>query len=710
MNKTTNQYINQLNLDPKKEAAVRKLVENAGGVYDSTPLVENLVGNELIPIKQNGENKAVSVEQIKNEVINNGVIELPSKYEFVDLGLPSGTKWATCNIGASKPEETGLYFAWGETEGYTAEGYDLYLPGGDDTAEDVPAGKKAFTWDDYKFGTRDNLTKYNSTDGLTQLELIDDAAYQSDNNCRMPTRDEIEEFMDNTTSTWETLNGIKGKRFTSKINDNSVFVPAAGGLAEGLAFAIGSNGTLWSSSPNKTILRNGWVLNFFSDEIYVTYHNRNTGYPIRPVQDANVKTKFDIKELQSTVDSIEIQTKDAKEIFIITSDMFEQTAADANSILTFTDEGWSDFIGAAEANKIMALDYIVSATLIFQATPMAEIINTGYFILTGFNYNQNNGYGFLSWLFQTEDSPAVYVITFSNKNVTSTVINTPSEIYYLDPNTYSTPEDFNNLKDAVDNNKLIAIIEDSTLVMGTIASKSESSILMTLGLVFPDYYVMDNPAIQYGAYNFKSDGTVNKLEPKMLTFETTKDGTKFLADDGSYKEVGPYIWDETTSETIFNELKEVIEAGRRIIHHNYRECFEWKVSDTEIELRFIDNKQNRGGNYIVYIITSTSITTKYIDTGYRLDEYSTTLSPNIYHKLANVGTNTNYTFKTLNKYYNDEINEYQGEFSFGDTLYTITFPDTVKWSTDSVLEYKANHTYQFRIVNNLGVMKEFANS
>ena len=72
---------------------------------------------------------------------------IPSKYEFVDLGLPSGTKWATTNVGATKPEEFGLYFAWGETEGYTAD--------------DVNNGVKQFSWADYKLcgGSDSTLTK-----------------------------------------------------------------------------------------------------------------------------------------------------------------------------------------------------------------------------------------------------------------------------------------------------------------------------------------------------------------------------------------------------------------------------------------------------------------------------------------------------------------------------------------------------------------------
>ena len=240
MNKTINQYINQLHLDPRREAAVRKLVESV----EENPQVDKLV--EALTIKP--------------------------KYEFVDLGLPSGIKWATCNVGATKPEEYGLYFAWGETEGYTAE--------------DV-AGKKAFTWDDYKFGTEDNLTKYNDTDRLTVLELEDDAAYQSDKGCRIPSKEEFQELIDNTTSTWETLNGVKGRRFTSKTNGNSIFVPAAGDCGDGSVIIDYSSGSLWSSSLDESSPSYGWYLLFNSSNEFVKHRRRYYGYSVRAVQDPN---------------------------------------------------------------------------------------------------------------------------------------------------------------------------------------------------------------------------------------------------------------------------------------------------------------------------------------------------------------------------------------------------------------------------------------
>lgn len=201
--------------------------------------------------------------------------EPESLYEFVDLGLPSGTMWATTNVGATKPEEYGLYFAWGETEGY--EGI---------------TDEKQFSWTDYKLcgGSNTTLTKYNNNssygtvDNLTTLELIDDAAYQSDNTCRIPTNDEYQELIDNTTSTWETLNDVNGRRFTSKTNGNSIFVPAAGGCNNGSVDYVGSYGGLWSSSLYESNSRGAWFLYFDSDYVHVGSSYRCYGLAVRAVQ------------------------------------------------------------------------------------------------------------------------------------------------------------------------------------------------------------------------------------------------------------------------------------------------------------------------------------------------------------------------------------------------------------------------------------------
>lgn len=209
-----------------------------------------------------------------DEVFYNPFIDT-SMYEWVDLGLPSGLKWAAWNVGAEKPEDFGLYFAWGETEGY----------------EDI-TDEKQFSWSDYKLcgGSDSTLTKYNTkssygtVDTLTTLELVDDAAYQSDNTCRMPTKADFEELTANTTSTWETLNGVNGRRFTSKTNGNSIFVPAAGNCGSGSVDLVGSYGYLWSSSLYESNSRNAWGLGFNSDYVGVFNVSRYGGFSVRAVK------------------------------------------------------------------------------------------------------------------------------------------------------------------------------------------------------------------------------------------------------------------------------------------------------------------------------------------------------------------------------------------------------------------------------------------
>ncbi len=160
-------------------------------------------------------------------------------HEYVDLGLPSGTLWAKCNIGAEKESDYGLYFAWGETVGY----------------KDASSGK-SFSWSDYKYcnGSYDTLTKYNTSssygtvDNLTALEPSDNAASVIlGGSWRMPSREEYQELFNNTTNTWTTVNEVNGRLFTGN-NGNTLFLPASGYCRDGNVYGVGSYGIYWSSS------------------------------------------------------------------------------------------------------------------------------------------------------------------------------------------------------------------------------------------------------------------------------------------------------------------------------------------------------------------------------------------------------------------------------------------------------------------------------
>ena len=100
----------------------------------------------------------------------------------------------------------------------------------------------------------------------------------------MPTKSDFEELTANTTSVWETLNGVNGRRFTSKTNGNSIFVPAAGGCGDGSVDYVGSSGFLWSSSLDGSSPRDGWCLGFNSGIVGVGGNSRCGGTAVRAIK------------------------------------------------------------------------------------------------------------------------------------------------------------------------------------------------------------------------------------------------------------------------------------------------------------------------------------------------------------------------------------------------------------------------------------------
>ena len=220
------------------------------------------------------------------------IMPSPSKgnketHEYVDLGL--SVKWATCNIGASSPEAAGLYFAWGETSGHTAhydEERETYVPDGKD-----------FTWEDYEFGEWVDqepdfgMTKYNS-DGITTLETTDDSATVNwGSDWRMPTKDEFDELLENTTSSWTEVNGVSGMLLTSTVEgyeEESLFFPAVGGAVNGEVYGVGEYGGYWSASLGSRGVSDARKLTFGSGSCGVDSNGRCGGCAVRPVRLQNL--------------------------------------------------------------------------------------------------------------------------------------------------------------------------------------------------------------------------------------------------------------------------------------------------------------------------------------------------------------------------------------------------------------------------------------
>ena len=195
-----------------------------------------------------------------------------NSHEWIDLGLPSGLKWATCNVGATTPEEYGDYFAWGETE-----------------------PKDYYYWNTYKWcnGSYDTMTKYctdsedGTVDNKTTLELTDDAARVNwGGKWRMPTKAEYDELINRSNCTWTrtTQNGVKGYKVISKKNGNSIFLPGAGYRYDDSLRYAGSYGYYWSSSLGTS--GSNYACSVYFDSSYVdwdSYGYRCNGRSVRAV-------------------------------------------------------------------------------------------------------------------------------------------------------------------------------------------------------------------------------------------------------------------------------------------------------------------------------------------------------------------------------------------------------------------------------------------
>ena len=193
-------------------------------------------------------------------------------FEYVDLGLASGTMWATCNVGATKPEDEGLLFQFGRVDGY-------------------------------KYGDKDNQFK---TDDLTTtsgkvykkneiLELEDDAVHVNmGGKWKMPTNDQLKELINSTTHNVATINGVKGMMFTSNINGHQLFIPFIQGYWYNGNWEKNRDGlraSVWSSQVHDSYANNAYKLYCSSnDYVNITGHERTIAFSVRGVFNINEHT------------------------------------------------------------------------------------------------------------------------------------------------------------------------------------------------------------------------------------------------------------------------------------------------------------------------------------------------------------------------------------------------------------------------------------
>lgn len=173
------------------------------------------------------------------------------EHEWVDLGLPSGTLWATCNIGAENPEDSGYLIAWGETD-----------------------PKATHSWETYRYYENGVVTKYNASDGLTELEPEDDAATENwGDDWKTPTKDQFDELISCTTNQSITVNGQGVRCFTSKME---------GYTDQSVIFPIGETGDYWVCTPlynlNYPYHLSVYFVKWYTDDL------RYVGNYVRPVR------------------------------------------------------------------------------------------------------------------------------------------------------------------------------------------------------------------------------------------------------------------------------------------------------------------------------------------------------------------------------------------------------------------------------------------
>lgn len=201
---------------------------------------------------------------------NSGGSQQSGNHDFVDLGLTSGTLWATTNIGAQRPYEVGGYFAWGET-----------------------AQKSIYDWNTYKWcnGDYNKLTKYCSNssfgkvDNKTELDLADDAAYVNwGSKWRMPSQEQLDELRVECNWQWTSMNGVNGYLVKSKRNDVSMFLPAAGWHYASDLISVGTNAIYWSRTLYTDNPECACSLFFDSNNVDPYYWSKSGGRSVRAVR------------------------------------------------------------------------------------------------------------------------------------------------------------------------------------------------------------------------------------------------------------------------------------------------------------------------------------------------------------------------------------------------------------------------------------------
>ena len=245
---------------------------------DVTALYDYLLGVDVasyanLDVNGDGEVTSADVTALYDYLLGIVPVEPPVNHEYVDLGLPSGTLWATMNIGATAPEDYGDHFSWGET-----------------------TPKETYNWTTYMWclGNYNTMIKYCTSsyygnegfvDNKSVLDPEDDAATVNwGAEWCMPTKEQFEELRDNCTRVWTTINDVKGCLLTSNINGASLFLPAAGYRWDTTIFKDTTDGFYWSRALKTNGPGSAYSMYFSSGSLGTSSYSRGYGQSVRAVR------------------------------------------------------------------------------------------------------------------------------------------------------------------------------------------------------------------------------------------------------------------------------------------------------------------------------------------------------------------------------------------------------------------------------------------
>ena len=231
------------------------------------------IGGKVTNLENNVTTITSDVNTLKTQVTTlQGQISSIPTMEFVDLGLPSGTMWAKCNIGATSESDYGKYFMWGSTTPNTAS---------ECTWAKAPFNNGSSDYNDTHFNSVKNTV---CPKGI--LAKGYDVAYKTTNGAaRMPTEAEFQELIDNTDKKWTHVNSVDGWKFISKTDTSKyIFIPAAGFFDNYNEYDVGTYGYVWSSSLMSANPGDAWCLESDSGSSSMTSNNRCYGMSVRAVR------------------------------------------------------------------------------------------------------------------------------------------------------------------------------------------------------------------------------------------------------------------------------------------------------------------------------------------------------------------------------------------------------------------------------------------